>query len=41
MYHQFNVVTNVADVPTPVLVRALGPVDGVGGAGAGAWRRAS
>jgi DNA-3-methyladenine glycosylase len=29
MYHQFNVVTNVADVPHAVLVRALEPVDGL------------
>lgn len=29
MYHQFNVVTNVADIPHAVLVRALEPVEGV------------
>ncbi len=29
MYHQFNVVTNVADVPHAVLVRALEPVEGI------------
>ena len=29
MYHQFNVVTNSADVPHAVLVRALEPVEGV------------
>jgi len=29
MYHQFNVVTNVADVPHAVLVRALEPVEGM------------
>jgi DNA-3-methyladenine glycosylase len=29
MYHQFNVVTNVADVPHAVLVRALEPAEGV------------
>src|SRR5437588_12215011 len=27
MYNQFNVVTNVEDVPHAVLVRALGPVE--------------
>lgn len=29
MYHQFNVVTNAADVPHAVLVRALEPVEGI------------
>jgi len=29
MYHQFNVVTGVADVPHAVLVRALEPLEGV------------
>jgi DNA-3-methyladenine glycosylase len=29
MYHQFNVVTNVRDVPHAVLVRALEPVEGI------------
>ena len=29
MYHQFNVVTNVADVPHAVLGRALEPVEGL------------
>lgn len=29
MYHQFNVVTNAAEVPHAVLVRALEPVDGI------------
>ena len=29
MYHQFNVVTNAADTPHAVLVRALEPVEGV------------
>ncbi len=30
MYHQFNVVTNVEDIPHAVLVRALEPVEGIG-----------
>jgi DNA-3-methyladenine glycosylase len=29
MYYQFNVVTNVVDVPHAVLIRALQPVEGV------------
>ncbi len=29
MYHQFNVVTNVSEVPHAVLVRALQPVEGI------------
>ena len=29
MYHQFNVVTNVEDVPHAVLVRALEPAEGI------------
>jgi len=29
MYHQFNVVTNVAEIPHAVLVRALEPLEGV------------
>src|SRR6476620_2629494 len=28
MYHQFNVVTNLPDIPHAVLVRALEPVEG-------------
>src|SRR6266851_5757462 len=28
MYHQFNVVTNVTEIPHAVLIRALEPVDG-------------
>jgi DNA-3-methyladenine glycosylase len=29
MYYQFNVVTNVADIPHAVLIRALEPVEGI------------
>jgi DNA-3-methyladenine glycosylase len=29
MYHQFNVVTNVADIPHAILIRALEPVEGI------------
>ena len=29
MYYQFNVVSNVADVPHAILVRALEPVEGI------------
>ncbi len=29
MYHQFNVVTNVPDIPHAVLIRALEPVEGI------------
>lgn len=29
MYHQFNVVTNVAEVPHAVLIRALEPLEGL------------
>jgi DNA-3-methyladenine glycosylase len=29
MYYQFNVVSNVADIPHAILVRALEPVDGI------------
>jgi DNA-3-methyladenine glycosylase len=29
MYHQFNVVTSVSDIPHAVLVRALEPVEGI------------
>jgi DNA-3-methyladenine glycosylase len=29
MYYQFNVVSNVADIPHAILVRALQPVDGI------------
>lgn len=29
MYHQFNVVTNAADIPHAVLVRALEPLEGI------------
>jgi DNA-3-methyladenine glycosylase len=29
MYHQFNVVTNVADMPHAVLIRALEPLEGL------------
>src|SRR6266496_6511987 len=29
MYHQFNVVTNIENVPHTVLVRALEPVEGI------------
>ncbi|MFN2513553.1 MAG: DNA-3-methyladenine glycosylase [Pyrinomonadaceae bacterium] len=30
MYHQFNVVTNVEDIPHAVLIRALQPAEGIG-----------
>ena len=30
MYYQFNVVSNVTDVPHAILVRALAPVEGIG-----------
>ena len=30
MYYQFNVVSNVADIPHAILVRALEPVEGLG-----------
>ena len=29
MYHQFNVVTNIEDIPHAILVRALEPVEGI------------
>ena len=29
MYHQFNVVTNVSEIPHAVLIRALEPVEGI------------
>jgi DNA-3-methyladenine glycosylase len=29
MYHQFNVVTNVQDIPHAILIRALEPVEGI------------
>jgi DNA-3-methyladenine glycosylase len=29
MYYQFNVVSNVADIPHAILVRALEPVEGI------------
>jgi DNA-3-methyladenine glycosylase len=29
MYHQFNVVTNIHDIPHAVLIRALEPVEGI------------
>ena len=29
MYHQFNVVTNVEDIPHAILIRALEPVEGI------------
>lgn len=29
MYHQFNVVTSVADIPHAILIRGLEPVEGI------------